>query len=190
MSDWRINKDDEINIPKRLARKTIYENKWVNLYADKVVYSNGAIVDEHHFVHFDRPSVGVLVTNENDEVLFIKSNRYITQSIEWEIPAGWIDEGETIFDTAKREVFEETGYTIENIQNLYSYNPSNGISDQEIIILKATSSSKIDKFDEQEVSEVRWFNRNEISELLNSNEIMCGITLTALLLDAFLGKVE
>ena len=36
----------------------------------------------------------------------------------WSVPVGHIDEGETLEETAKREVKEETGYTIELTGNL------------------------------------------------------------------------
>jgi len=39
----------------------------------------GDILDKYHFAHFDYDSVGIVVLNDKDEVLLIKSNRYITQ---------------------------------------------------------------------------------------------------------------
>ena len=61
--------------PRRLARKVIYENPWVSLYADRVEFPGGRVIPEHHVVHFDRESVAVVVENAAGEVLLIESHR-------------------------------------------------------------------------------------------------------------------
>lgn len=56
---------------------------------------------------------GVLINTVENKVLLI----YKETSGEWLLPKGHLEEGETIEDTAKREIFEETGYknTIKNL---------------------------------------------------------------------------
>ena len=55
-----------------------------------------------------RLTAGALVRNEKMEVLIIKS-----PIRGWELPGGHVEEGETIEDTLKREVKEETGLEID-----------------------------------------------------------------------------
>jgi len=174
-------------IPEKLSREIIYECEWVSLYADKVRFPDGSILDKYHIVHFDFESVGVVVQNDIDEVLLIKANRYITQSEEWEIPAGRVDDGELALDAAVREVLEETGYEINNPELVYKYNPSNGSTDQVFLIYKATAGKKVGQFDINEVSETKWVSKEKITEMLKKNEINCGYSLTGLLLVLFFG---
>lgn len=177
-------------IPKRLSREIIYESAWVSLYADKVEYPDGYILDRHHFVHFDYESVAVVIQNEKKEILLIKSNRYITQSEEWEIPAGRVDDGELSVSAAAREVLEETGYEISKPRLLYKYNPSNGISDQVIAVYKADALNIVGQFDVREVMDVQWVSKQKIVEMLRQNEIRCGLSLTGLLLALFIKDEE
>jgi ADP-ribose pyrophosphatase len=174
-------------IPKRLSREVIYENEWVSLYADKVEYPDGYILDRHHLIHFDYESVAVVIQNEKDEVLLIKSNRYVTQSEEWEIPAGRVDNGELAVKAAAREVLEETGYTITEPKQIYKYNPSNGISNHVIAVYKARAVRKTKEFDTQEVMGLQWVSKEKIQEMLRQNEIRCGVSLTGLMLVLFCG---
>ena len=174
-------------IPERLAREVIYESDWVNLYADKVRFQDGFILDRHHLVHFDNEAVGIVILNEKDEVLLIKSPRYVTQSEEWEIPAGGVDPGESSDTAAAREVIEETGYEVNELKKIYKYNPSNGISDQVFLIYKALAGEKTGQFDTNEVSEIIWVSKDRIIEMLKHNEIRCGFSLTGLMLVLFCG---
>ncbi len=59
-------------------------------------------------------AVGVVVFND-DKVLLIKRNKP-PKSYQWSIPGGAQNLGEPLKDTARREVAEETGLTIKNIQ--------------------------------------------------------------------------
>ena len=174
-------------IPERLSREIIYENEWVNLYADKVKFHDGSVIDKYHVIHYDFEAVAIVIQNDNDEVLLIKANRYHTQSEEWEIPAGRVDEGELPIDAAIRETFEETGYSISKPEFVYRYNPTNGSSDQVFNIFKAFAIKKEGHFDLNEVSETAWVSKEKISEMLKQNEINCGFSLTGLLLVLYFG---
>jgi len=174
-------------IPEKLSREVIYECEWISLYADKVRFPDGYILDKYHFAHFDFDSVGIVVLNDKGEVLLIKSNRYITQSEEWEIPAGRVDKGESLRDAAVRETMEETGYTISEPQPVYKYNPSNGSSDQVFTIFKAVALEKEGQFDSNEVAEIAWVSKEKITEMLKQNEIRCGFSLTGLMMVLFCG---
>ena len=168
-------------IPKRLARKIIYESKWVSLYLDKVQYATGDIIDDMHFVHYEAEAVAIVILNENDDVLLIKSNRYHTQSIEWEIPAGRIDAGEEPVDSAVREAWEETGYKVKDVEFVYKYNPTNGSSDQTFYIYKALAEKQEGEPDPLEVSGIKWVSKYMLLDMLRKNEINCGFSLVGLM---------
>lgn len=168
--------------PKRLARTIIYENPWVNLYVDKVIFAGGRLIEKHHYLHYDRQSVGIVIENNEDEILLIKSYRYVTSSIEWEIPAGRIEEGETPQEAGKREVLEETGYTVTEPRLICTFNPSNGMSDAVFNIVKCKSISSVGDFDKNEVKELKWVTISNIKEMIGKNQIKCGPSLIGLLL--------
>lgn len=168
--------------PKRLARIVIYGNPWVNLYIDKVIFPDGRLIEKHHYLHYDRQSVGVVIENNRNEILLIQSYRYVTNSIGCEIPAGGIEKGETPQEAAKRETLEETGYTITEPNLICTFNPSNGMSDAVFNIVKCNAISKIDDFDKNEVKDCKWVSISEIRDMIGRNEIKCGPSLIGLLL--------
>lgn len=167
--------------PTRLDRKVIYENPWVNLYADRVEFPAGRIIDEHHIIEFERAAVAVLVENEQGQLLFVEAYRYPTDSIEWEIPAGGIDAGETILDAAKREVFEETGYESVDHELLYTYHPINGISNCTFHLVRCRATSGSGVFDKNEVRSIRWYDRAAIMQMIHEKSMRDGFTLMGVL---------
>lgn len=61
---------------------------------------------------FDRPRVGVgVVVWRDDRVLLIQRGKPPGEG-EWSLPGGGQELGETLFEAAAREVFEETGLTV------------------------------------------------------------------------------
>lgn len=71
------------------------------------------------------PSASAIVTNDNDEILLLKRR----DNSLWTIPGGGHEAGETIEDTAVREVREETGLevTITGLVGVYT-NPAHVIA--------------------------------------------------------------
>ena len=176
--------------PKRLGRKTVYESKWVNLYKDKVEFPAGRVIDEYHVLEFDTEAVGVIVRNDKNQLLMVECYRYVTDSIAWEVPAGGIDEGESILEAAAREVLEETSYTTTNHKHLYSYCPSNGNSNQVFHLVSCDVVDKTDQdFDRNEVRNVSWFSDQQILSKVLANLIVDGFTLSALFIDKELNKL-
>lgn len=170
-------------LPKRLDRKIIYESQWINLYIDKVLMPSGKIIEKYHQLDYPKESITVLLLNAKGEMCFIKSLRYTTQKIEWELPAGGVGKDEDILVAAEREVIEETGLKTKALKLLYSYNPSNGMSNQNVhIILGEVEDNKQVEFDTDEVKDIHWLSPDEIKELIAKKEIVDGISLMPLLL--------
>ena len=83
----------------------------------------------------------------------------------WNLPAGHLDPGETIFEGAKREILEECGYNVEltGIANI-----SSQVLTDNVLIGIVFSTEIIDgevKFNKSEILDVKWFSYDEIIEM-------------------------
>jgi len=169
--------------PRQISRTTIYESEWINLHSDKVEYPDGRIVDELRVLDYPKEGVGVVVVNDQTQILLEYAYRYHTGQDGWEVPAGAIDPGEDVITAGQREVEEETGYQTKNHQLVYSYNPSNGSSNQVLhVVFCELTSNKQKAFDKNEVREVRWFTKQAIEKMIVDKEMVDGHSLLALLL--------
>jgi len=169
------------HMPKCLERTLIYESEYVCLYTDKVLLPSGHIIEKYHQIHYPQEAVAVVIFNEKDDILFIHNRRYTVGHLEWEIPAGKIEAGETIEAAAEREAKEETGCELKNLKYLCSQNPSNGMSDAVVHVFAARVSTESKIMDTDEVSSKRWFTEEEYLALLRTNGTKDGVSILAVL---------
>lgn len=74
--------------PPPRPRSQMYESDWVNLYADRVEFPGGRIIERHHFVHIEQDSVGTLAENGEGKLLLVQSYRYTTGTVNGSYPPG------------------------------------------------------------------------------------------------------
>ena len=80
----------------------------------------------------------------------------------WNIPAGHLDPNETIFEGAKREVFEECGCNVE-LTGVLQIGNKVLANDTWISVIFATKLIDDNiKFDKNEILDVKWFTFEEI----------------------------
>jgi ADP-ribose pyrophosphatase len=168
--------------PVRLDRRTIYENSWLNLYVDRIQMPAGRIVEEHHVLEFGKEAVAVVVNNDNGETLFIRAYRYVLDSLDWEVPAGVIEENESVIDAARRETLEETGYHTHDHRHIYTFYPISGIGNKRFHVVICRAGEQTGQYDSNEVQQYKWFDAGSVKELIKNGDIRDGLSLTALLL--------
>lgn len=106
-SDWKFE-----------SSRKIYSNKYIELYEDVLDIRNKRKI----YTRAKRKNYSTIVPFISDnEILVIKSYRHLVNSYQIEAPSGYIENGETPFEAANRELMEETGYAANNIISLGSY---------------------------------------------------------------------
>ena len=165
----------------RLSRKAIYESDWVCLYLDTVRLPDGRVIDGYHQLHYPHESVSVVIRNDRGDVLLIRNRRYTTGRLEWEVPAGRVEAGETPEQAARRECVEETGCTLRELRSLGWHNPANGMSDLKMHIFAARVRMEGPLTDTNEVESKKWVSPDEARGMLRRGELRCGVSMLALL---------
>lgn len=79
-------------------------------------------------------------------------------------------------------MLEETGYTSDNHHLMYSYYPMNGSANKLFHVVHCKAKEQTQDFDKNEVSETRWFTREEVKQFIRDKVLTDGFSLTALLL--------
>ena len=105
--------------------------------------------------------VTVCVKNE-DKILMVQEAQLKAYKL-WNFPAGNLDENEKIFEAAKREAKEETGYDVEllSLLSIQNFPKDNLIR----VIFNASIISGNINYDTNEILDVKWISIEEIESM-------------------------
>ncbi|HEY5486500.1 MAG TPA: NUDIX hydrolase [Candidatus Limnocylindrales bacterium] len=173
--------DVERNPWQRTSRKLAYENRWIELYHDKVVQPDGE-PGIYGVVHFLHRAIGVVpVDTDTDRVLLVGQYRYTLDRYSWEVPEGGGGLDEDPEAAARRELAEETGYTGGEWRELCRADLSNSVSDEDAVMFVATGLVAGPAAPEgTEELAMRWVPFDEAMAMIAAGEIRDAMSILAL----------
>lgn len=104
--------------------------------------------------------------------IIIRDNRVLMirtmDSNSWSIPSGGVEDGETVEEACIREVAEETGYEVKIVKELHTKKTI--IKEYKVttkyFLCEITGGDIQYNDPDEEIEEITWMNRNEISKLI------------------------
>jgi 8-oxo-dGTP pyrophosphatase MutT (NUDIX family) len=95
---------------KVLSSEYVSRKFWYTVRVERVQLPNGTVIPEY-WVQEYVPWVNVVALTTDQKVLLLRQYRHGIGQVNYEIPAGTTDPGETSMEAAaRRELLEETGY--------------------------------------------------------------------------------
>ena len=93
-----------------LGTKYLYNKPWLTMRQDTVQLPNGRVIDDYYIWEFP-PWNNVLAVTKSKQVVLIRQYRHGIGKVFYELPAGVHDKaGESVLESAQRELLEETGF--------------------------------------------------------------------------------
>jgi 8-oxo-dGTP pyrophosphatase MutT (NUDIX family) len=165
---------------KTLTSKIVYKNSWITVHEDQVKRPNGEN-GIYAVVRTNGPSVIIVAINKNNEVYFIKIDRYTTPTLSLELPGGGTDKKEILLHAAQRELQEETGLTAKKWAEVGSAQPMNGITDEvmHVFIAQDLVQTPQDQQAEEGIARIQKIPLQEVAGLIKSGSITDSQTITA-----------
>lgn len=130
---------DEPFEPAELRSDVVFDGRIWDVRRDTFRYNDDEVVREY----VDHPGAAAIVVLDDDErVLLIQQYRHPLRSRDWEIPAGLLDtDGESVLDTAKRELAEEADLEAAAWEPLLSIHTTPGGNDEIVHLFLARDLS-------------------------------------------------
>ena len=163
-----------------LSSEQVWRGKLLDVRRDTVKLPDGNSATREYIVHAG--AVVVIPVLEDGRLLFERQYRYPVGRTMLELPAGKIDPGEDIRETARRELLEETGYEAAQWRHLGVMHPCVGYANEKIEIFLATGLAKVaeQQLDHGEFLSLLSLSLDEAAELVRSGGITDAKSITAL----------
>lgn len=164
---------------KTIEREVIYQGKIFDVEKHVVSLPNGNTSVRELVYH--NGAVAVLVIDESDNIVMVEQYRKAFESMSLEIPAGKLEKGEEPMASAERELEEETGYTAESLEKIFSFYGAPGFCSErvDVFVAKGLSAGEMN-LDEDEFLNVKRYSFDEAVALLDRGIITDAKTIMAI----------
>jgi len=165
---------------QQLESTQVFRGRLLDVRLDRVRLPDGEECQREYVRH--QGAVAVIAQLDNGQLLLVRQHRYPLRRTFLELPAGKIDPGEAILDTATRELLEETGYSAADWRHLGVMHPCVGYSDERIEIFLACGVRREadQNLDSGEFMDVLSLSLEDVLAAVKSGEITDAKTITGL----------
>ena len=163
-----------------VSGEEVFSGRLLKVHRDTVRMPGGTHATREYIRH--PGAVAILPFTADGKVILERQFRYPNARDFIEIPAGKVEPGENLLETAKRELLEETGYLAADWQRLTTIHNAIGYSDEAIELYAARGlEKKKQKLDEEEFLEVIELPFAEALAMIRDGRITDVKTIVALL---------
>jgi len=164
---------------KKISSKYVHENSWYKVRSDEVVRPDGS--PGIYNVVETRGAVYIIALDDKLRFPLVKQSRYTTGIESYEIPAGGIDNEDSLA-AAKRELKEEVGMTADNWTKLNALQASNGISSAMTDIYLATNlhTGIASIQPDEEITDIKKVSFAEANAMILAGDISCAQSIAAI----------
>ena len=163
---------------EKISEEVLHENPWWKYKHDIYKKPNGDSGD--YFYGETNGNAMIIPILPDGQLVMVVQSRYLRGKESIEFPCGGIMDGDTILETAKKELAEETGCLADEFIKVGEFEGLNGVfKDVCHVFLAYVTEQKEQKLDDSEDMEVIYRRSDEIDEMVQKNEIWDGQTMAA-----------
>ena len=163
--------------PTVTSSEIAHQNPYYRIRHDTLQYPDRV---GHYYVAESGPAALIIVIRD-EQVLMVKQYRHTMERDSLEFPCGTMKPGETLEDTARRELEEEGALTAARLIPLGTFYSLNGFANNRVYPFLAEGLSPAKQhLDEEEAGlEAVWVPLSDLPRLTQAGEIQDGETLAA-----------
>jgi 8-oxo-dGTP pyrophosphatase MutT (NUDIX family) len=165
---WTIHGEREIDATRRL-RLSIAE-----------VELPDGVRFEQYVLRIPAAAMAVVV-DDRLRVLMLRRHRFILDRRVWELPGGYLDEGEDPAECAAREAEEETGWRPGAVEHLVTFQPMVGTADAANHLFLGREAKYMGEPDVNEPGEVAWIPLADVPAMIADGSVVGAASVIGLL---------
>ncbi len=155
---------------KILKKEIVSSSKYLNFVATKFINKNN---EESIWYSAERSNGGktvIIAAIQDDKLVVTREFRVPIGGYEWALPAGLVDENESIETTARRELKEETNLELTKIVQVTPFmTNSAGLTNEVVAIVFCYAQGNVNQSGNEQSEEIETFlmNKKELIDLMN-----------------------
>lgn len=164
---------------KKVSSEVVHKNPWWEYKCDKIIRPDGS---EGEYCYAETyGNVIIIPVLDDGHLVLVRQYRYLADKNSIEFPGGGIGKDESPTDAAKRELLEESGYSMENLIKIGAFEPCVGVVKDlsHIFIAHELTAVQKPKSDQFEKTEVILRRVDEFENMIKHGEIWDGQVLAA-----------